>query len=87
MSVQTSINTGTGVVTVTLRYIRVTILITRCTYALVFVLSNLAITCECITGVFQHLHEWVGGGWKWVLFQLVHGWRVLLAWGAVFWQG
>ena len=52
-----------------------------------FVLSNLSTTCACITGVSYHLHVCVGGNWKWGLFQLVHNWRLLLAWEAMFWQG
>jgi len=43
-----------------------------------FVLSNPFTTCVCITGVFEHLHEWVGGNWKWGFFSAC-SWLALVA--------
>jgi len=57
-----------------------------CAFCL-FLLSNLLLhVCVSQVFFFEHLHTLVGKCWKWGPFQLFHCWRLLVAWGAVFWQ-
>jgi len=80
-----------GQVLLTLRHLLVIILTSGCTYALVyaffFLYCPISLLHARVSRVFfDNLHAWVGGGWKWGLFYLVHGWCLLLAWETMFWQ-